>query len=107
MRIMTKDFADKRWLRLGIERKWTEQDEMDIDNAFITGFKFIGALLALMLFLSALSTLAHAETIKVEKTYPMTDVKLSKKDRKLLVGPQMKAYEKLNHTKVQDLGEVE
>lgn len=107
MSIMSKDFADKSWIRLNRERKWTEQDEQAIDGAFTTCFKFIGVLLAFMLFLSALSTLAHAETIKVEKIHPMTDVKLSKKDRKLLVGPQMKAYEKLNHTRVKDLGEVE
>jgi hypothetical protein len=107
MSIIMKDFANKRWLRVSKERKWTENDEIAIDNAFMTGFKYIGALLALMLFLSALSTLAHAETIKIEKHQPIADVKLSKADRKLLISPQMKSYEKLKNTKVQDLGEVE
>ncbi|MGZ5028968.1 MAG: hypothetical protein ACXV8I_00030 [Methylobacter sp.] len=105
-----KDVADKRWLKDGDGRKWTEHDEQVIDDAFLTGFTYIALLLALIFVISALSTLAHAETVKSasEKNYNMSDTSLNKVDRKLLISPEMKSYKKrISHARVKDLGGVE
>ncbi|MGZ5029051.1 MAG: hypothetical protein ACXWAT_00700 [Methylobacter sp.] len=101
-----KDVADKRWLREGEDRKWTEQDEQAIDGAFITVFKYIAGLLVLVFTISTLAA-SHAEPAKATE-YLMSYEKLNKADRKLLVSHEIKSYMKrVSHARITDLGDVE